>query len=275
MINKRIINFLNNQNIDLETLVPLSKGISNENYLINDKYVLKLGNIEFFNMEQGQIDFENSLLDNSAPIISYSQEEKIILTKYIPDLKNLKETGLNDNKIINLTKLIKSYSKLTINNLKPLDYISFLNGFRNNIPQDKRYYIQELEESYLLTTRKVPSHFDLVDNNINFIDDKVIILDFEYACYAPLYFDLTSLISENELDKTTQDKILNQYFYKDINKYTFYLSNHHIYKALFDYVWYHWAYLRYLKEKDSSKKEEFLKIAQDKEKGIKEFLKRN
>lgn len=58
----------------------------------------------------------------------------------------------------------------------------------------------------------VPCHNDLLPGNVLFADDRVWLLDFEYAGMNDVFFDLGNLSVNSELDTESEDQLLTLYF---------------------------------------------------------------
>lgn len=58
----------------------------------------------------------------------------------------------------------------------------------------------------------VPCHNDLLPGNLLFSDDRVWLLDFEYAGMNDLFFDLANLSVNSELDQESDERLLSLYF---------------------------------------------------------------
>ena len=58
----------------------------------------------------------------------------------------------------------------------------------------------------------VPCHNDLLPGNVLFADDRVWLLDFEYAGMNDVFFDLANLSVNSELSPESDDRLLTLYF---------------------------------------------------------------
>lgn len=266
---KSVEEFLKSNLISYKKIIPIGDGISNLNFLLDDKLVLKIGNINFFdknNLER--INFQNELAKNhlSSQIVCFDIQNNLSISKYIPNLSKIDVNNINLLQIEKIVEVIKTYQKFNLS-LPKLNYQKLLNQYRINIPVDKRIYLEKVENSSLLNLEYEPSHFDLVDNNILF--DKMqncYIIDFEMAYLAPINFDLTSLISENEFSSEIKESIIESYF-SDNNKLNFFKANLDMYIAILDLLWYHWGIYKSICD-CNDKKEIFLDIAKNKKEDL-------
>ena len=58
----------------------------------------------------------------------------------------------------------------------------------------------------------VPCHNDLLPGNVLFADDRVWLLDFEYAGMNDVFFDLSNLSVNSELTQDSDERLLTLYF---------------------------------------------------------------
>jgi thiamine kinase-like enzyme len=58
----------------------------------------------------------------------------------------------------------------------------------------------------------VPCHNDLLPGNVLFADDRVWLLDFEYAGMNDVFFDLANLSVNSELSPDSDERLLTLYF---------------------------------------------------------------
>jgi len=243
---KRIYTILQDNKIIVKTLAEIKDGLSNRNYLINNKYVLKISyDNQYFLKDKNIIDLQNKLADLnlSSKIISYDLEKGYLISNYIPHLQAIDVNKINLLQIKNLINLIKTYKSFDIN-LEKFNYQKEIDNYRLKLNPNERLYFHQLETSMLLNLDSEINHFDLVNNNILSDDNKIVLLDFDMANISSKYFDLTSIIEENDFNKDVEQIIIDEYFQDNINERNFYLENIYTYKSLLDYLWYFWALAR-------------------------------
>ncbi len=267
---KKGIHFLNKNGIQVKKITKLTEGILNSNYLINDKYVLKIvSSTNFYSLTKEKIILQNKLADLnfSSKYLFYDLDQKLFVSKFIPNLKSIDDNKLNYLQIEKIINTIKIFKNWKIDNLKELNYSKFLSSFRLRISPKDRLYFQKIENSKLLDLPKELSHFDLVKNNMLFDNEgNFYLLDFEFASYLPKYFDLSSLLSENEFSKSTEELIINTYFKDENESKEFYLTYKDEYFVILDLLWYHWA--KYNASFKSEKEKIFNDIASLKKKDL-------
>jgi tRNA A-37 threonylcarbamoyl transferase component Bud32 len=80
----------------------------------------------------------------------------------------------------------------------------------------------------------VTSHNDLTTNNLLFSDDKIYLIDFEYAQSNDRYFDLASLCVEFSLDEVQTKLLMDSYFESGLYHIEKLKAYQVIYKAISD-----------------------------------------
>lgn len=248
-----------------------NKGISNNNYIIDNRYILKESydlHFEVINNFSFKIQEEMNKFNFSPKPIYIDTQRGIFLSEYIPFYK-----PVEDITYLNIEKLVKILRKLHSLKIEGphLDYEKSLDFYRLILPVRDRIYVEHLEKSPLLSKEQEISHFDLITDNL-LVDrnSDLKLIDYEFCIYTPKYFDLTSLLFENNFPEFIQDSIINAYFKEDEENKKFYLDNKDEYRAIADLYWYHWAKARYL----TSKKESFLNISIDKKNALFTYLRK-
>lgn len=268
LLNNDQIAFLSKNKITPTSVDIISTGVSNFNYLINNKYVLKCSyDMDFFTLNKNKVDFQNKfydLEDLTIQIIDVDYQKGYSLSKYLSNYKMIDTSSINYYQIIKLIDTMKKYKSIKDHNLETFNYNQVLNKYRLMIQPKDRLYFKEIEESKLLKSELEISHLDLVDNNILFDKDNHIkIIDFEMVCLSFKNFDLVSLLSENNFDENINQAIIHLYFENDINKENEFLSNYSTYCSILDLLWYTWAKARSI-NCPICKKEIYNKIAEAK-----------
>lgn len=268
LLNNDQIAFLSKNKITPTSVDIISTGVSNFNYLINNKYVLKCSyDMDFFTLSKNKVDFQNKfydLEDLTIQIIDVDYQKGYSLSKYLSNYKMIDTSSINYYQIIKLIDTMKKYKSIKDHNLETFNYNQVLNKYRLMILPKDRLYFKEIEESKLLKSELEISHLDLVDNNILFDKDNHIkIIDFEMVCLSFKNFDLVSLLSENNFDENINQAIIHLYFENDISKENEFLSNYSTYCSILDLLWYTWAKARSI-NCPICKKEIYNKIAETK-----------
>lgn len=236
-------------------------GISNENFLINNKVVLRIpyklnSNRDRFNNEclnLFQYEMENIAYSNNigTKLFNYSLKRNTKLTKYLTNYKQIKFNNLSDlnlEKAIDTLKQIHSFKPSTYKELNFFDDISIWlkdsidNEFnlKTNVVQDFLCFFHTIYDSL----PKELSHCDALESNILIKDNNIKIIDFEYSSYTFKYFDLVSLLSENDINENTKQKIINYYFKDSEKEKEEFLKLEKILHKALDLYWYSWAISR-------------------------------
>ena len=244
------LDFLKENEIEFSDITPLNGGISNLNYLLDLKYVLKEPfEVNFSRVKEDAIDFENRLAMHfiSPKAIAYDVNKGLILTEYLEGFEPVDIKNINLKQIKNLIQIMKVIHRVKLDTLHKLNYIELLDYYRLQLPSEDRIYFSPLEYSNVFKGDYEPSHFDLVSNNILTSKDfDIKLIDFEFACKAPVDFDLVSLLGENHFDRNTKTIIIDLYFGKDIEKKEQFINKYDELIAIADLLWYHWAKARSL-----------------------------
>jgi len=274
---KELQKFLERYSLDNLPKTILKDGISNTNYSLGDKYALKVPyDRRFIELKPYQIQLQNLAARNfiSPEVCFFDIENGFLVTELLKNYKPIKDSEINIAQIKKIVELLHAYSSLDISEIDvpKLNYQKMLDNFRLQVFPKDRIYIHKLESSHLLLTSDTLSHFDMVSNNI--LTDgncDVQLIDFEFACLTPKYFDLVSLISENQFPESKNRTIVNQYFLNDPTGLEEFLKIENQLKAIFDLLWYHWAKAR---AATSNKKNRnvYLQIAADKKTTLFRYL---
>lgn len=249
LLNNAQLTFLLRNKITPTSVDIIPKGVSNFNYLINNKYVLKCSyDMNFFSLSKDKVDFQNkfnSQEDLTVDIIDVDYINGFSLTKYLPSFKMINSSTINYYQIIKIVDTMKKYKALKDVKLSTFNYNETLNKYRLMLDPKDRLYFKEIEENNLINNELEISHLDLVDNNILFDkDNNIKIIDFEMVCLAFKNFDLASLLSENNFNENINKTIIHLYFDNDLNKENEFISNYSSYCSILDLLWYTWAKAR-------------------------------
>lgn len=243
-------------NIKVNTIVLLEEGITNSNYLINDEVVYKIKNplISAFNSTVNEKQITRNLvkLGITPPHKFYGNNVLIPYVKGAIPVSSLKKEQyfqllINHINQIHKTKINKSTKDFSI--YKRIDYYKKVVGDLKII-NEKR--IIQLSKIYYEKANKVMCHNDLVAGNILFVNEKLYLIDFEYAGLNDPDFDVVSFISENPYLSIDDINIFLQMYYVEIphDKIAAYVD-------LANVLWAYWAMFCY----KQTKKAIFLEIA--------------
>lgn len=213
---------------EVRTCVQLTDGFSNENYLINDAYVIRFilphGDTTISRSNEKKVYETIAPLNISEKLTYFDSKTGLKITKYVHNPTKYKTTPTN-NEILLVAKSLKKLhrSKLRV----PFDYNATkkLKTYKKIISPElyinqeyEKHVIDEYKKHYLLED-VVPAHNDLVQGNLLFKFNGLTIIDWEYSAMNSFYFDLASFVSENNLNDEQKEFFLSKYFgYKYSNR---------------------------------------------------------
>ena len=249
--------------------IPLTKtklGLSNDiycAYINNTKVAIRMPKQDIAK----HLSNEASVLalikqtDLDAIELYYDPKTRIRITKWIDNYQEFKDFDSKD-KYIRATRLIKklhNYKFKVDHEFNAFEkYKAFKNDIKNPLLDYEKYEacfkeFSELDEEYILC------HNDVVSGNMLFSEDKDYLIDYEYAGMNHPYFDIMSLITENNIDdEAIRGTIYAEYFGHQVDEET--LKKLKIIENVQNLLWAAWANMLY----DSRKEEIYLMIFNDK-----------
>lgn len=226
-------------------------GLNSRNFLIDGKFVLRI--------KKATID---SGYDPASELVA---EKAVAGTGLAPVLLHFdKKNGLKMTSFISGThfiaappsaaeirlvaRAVKKLHGLPIEGLPPFDAFKRLDSYATAAGYQRYSSIEEKIFAHVRrlmeTEQSVFGHNDLVRGNLLFKDDKLYIIDYEYAGGNHPLFDLASFITENDIDDPILiDAFLAEYYGEDpIPRADF-----TIFCRFLDYLWFYWAQGMYKK----------------------------
>lgn len=243
---------------NIKSFDVLEGGFSNECYLFNDAYVLKIKKDyvqPFINYEE-EYNILETLKDNKQveTCYYYDFENGIKISKFFHKARPYKDELLS-YQIISVAKFLKNLHKTK--NIEQLRAFDCLNRFKtyqieSDSSIDGRYVRKMLNriEDILNKEKMVLCHNDLVKGNLLFNVDKLYVIDFEMAGLNSIYFDLASFISENNLNDAQKELFLKTYFGSSLNNLK--LKKVNAFIAFENLMWYFWAKMMEKNEKSTT-----------------------
>lgn len=240
-------------------------GLTNDTYVVqttNHQYFVRIPKKELnnlFNRQlEKQIDDKMNDINLTIPTLYFDITTGIKISPFISNLKTYKECSL-PNKLQLVSNTLKKLHQLnTTCGTKFIIEDKFNNFKKETIkqlyPLDNYYYLFEIINNfhYPLTI----CHNDCVDGNFVFKDNQIYLIDYEYSCDNTVLFDLTSFITENEIeDQNVKDQFYSYYFN---DEYSHYQKDIIIYEAIHHLLWCQWANMMFDKFNDNI----YLHIAQ-------------
>lgn len=256
------------------TIIQLMDGFSNENFLINDAYVLRLplsNGDPTISRQCEKIVYELiKPLNISEKVDYFNANSGTKITKFVHNPIKYQVTPTKDE-ILSVVKSLKKLHKSKI--VVPFEYnaLKKLATYKKDINKDwfldQRYekiVIDDFKKNFL-DEDVVLCHNDLVKGNLLFKFNGLTIIDWEYASMNSFYFDLASFISENDLNSEQEDFFLSKYFgYKysqrkrkivdtfiNLQDVLFYYWSLYLYKKRGDQIYYSIAIIKLDRIKDT------------------------
>ncbi|MCK9198859.1 MAG: phosphotransferase [Bacilli bacterium] len=252
----------NEDAIDIE-YIPL--GLTNDNYKVTtnlgNKYIIRIpkkGNEKIFKYKNEELiilALKNENIDIQT--LYYNNKNGVKITKYIENSRVFNESSLPiEKKIFIIAEKLRKIHGIKINSLKfnSLEKLNVFKGESLNLFSFEEIIIKNIKNQYS-KNNLVLCHNDLVNGNLLFDNERLYIIDYEYAGMNNKMFDLASFLSENDItdEKTILDFL--KYYYLD--KYSNDIfEDLKIWYIFNDILWTYWA--KYMLERDG--KEIFSKI---------------
>ena len=191
----------------IEEFKPLeNQGHSNLIYLLktkNEKYLVRKFQITLDRKKEFLIQKKAFLKNIGAEPILLDEKNGLMITKY---LEGKHQTKLSQQELKKTALLLKKLHKIKVRQKQ--------NSFKENFTfKDKKvkhaFMVLEKEpKEYAL------GHNDLHAKNIIFSKNSIKLIDWEYARYSDIYFDLVSIIIEYKLNRKDRTTFLKSYLGK-------------------------------------------------------------
>ena len=218
-------------------VLPVSGGITNKNFLVNDgskKYFVRIGDDipEHLVFRSNEIQASNAASKIGVCPKLLFHDKSIQVFNFI-DGKTLDSTDIKNN-LEDITKLIKKVHNKIPEQLVGQSVIFWvfyvIQNYKNFLENNKSEYIKILpdliEKSVKLENAASPfdivfSHNDLLPANFIQNKDQIWLIDWEYAGFNTPLFDLGGLASNNEFNHKEEVDLLENYFEKKISSQLF------------------------------------------------------
>ncbi len=235
----------------------IKEGITNENYLINDAFVLRYprkDHDECINYKLEKEVYEKiEPLKISEKIVVMDTKTGIKISKFVHNTRFYFNTP-TDEQIRNTVKTLKKLHSAKIKVSKSYEPFKKLDYYKKYVESaaflDERYekLVKKAYEEIDKKEEYTLCHNDLVHHNLLYKYNGFILIDWEYASMNSPLFDLASFISENNLSEEQETYFLKLY-------YGFKFSNLKMkkvdaYVRFLDILFYYWALHYYKKRGD-------------------------
>ncbi len=195
------------QNKKIEEFKPLeNQGHSNLIYLLktkNEKYLLRKFQITLDRKKEFLIQKKAFLNKIGAEPILLDEKNGLMITKYI---NGKHKTKLSQQELKKIALLLKKLHKIKVRQKQ--------NSFKKNFTfKDKK-----VKKAFIVLDKEPKEyalgHNDLHAKNIIFSKNSIKLIDWEYARYSDIYFDLVSIIIEYKLNRKDRGTFLKSYLGK-------------------------------------------------------------
>ena len=207
------------QNVKIEEFKPLeNQGHSNIIYLIKtqkQKYLIRKFQITLDRKKEFSIQKKAFLKNIAAEPLLLDIENGLMITAY---LEGKQQTKLNQHELKKLALLLKKLHKIKVPQKQ------------NNFKENFTFKEKKIKKAFILLEKEPKEyalgHNDLHAKNIIFSKNSIKLIDWEYARYSDIYFDLVSIIIEYKLNRKDSATFLRSYFerkevnYKKIKAFT-------------------------------------------------------
>ncbi len=195
------------ENKKIEEFKPLeNQGHSNLIYLLktkNEKYLIRKFQITLDRKKEFLIQKKAFLNKIGAEPILLDEKNGLMITKYI---NGKHQTKLSQQELKKIALLLKKLHKIKVRQKQN----SFKENFTFKDKKVKKVFIvlDKEPKEYAL------GHNDLHAKNIIFSKNSIKLIDWEYARYSDIYFDLISIIIEYKLNSKDRSTFLKSYLGK-------------------------------------------------------------
>lgn len=236
----------------IKTVQQSDLGLTNQNYVVTlideTKLFVRIPyehNHDLFDYHlESQIHHLIQKSEINLPFLFFDETKGIKVSPFIQNIKHLDELDLIKAlpKVAKQLKKLHSFPKVNVD-FNVVDKYELFKSKTNNQIIDLIEFEPVLNQLNTCPER-VLCHNDLVNGNVIEVNQKVYLIDYEYACNNHPYFDLLSLITENNI----QNKRVRTLFYEayfdgpltqDIQK------DLDVFESIHNLLWCQWAQMQY------------------------------
>lgn len=264
MEDRKVVEELLERVLGIDTIVDMERmgGLTNRTYLItdekNEKYVVRLpgeGTEQIINRRNEKISTELGCeVGIDATLFYFDENTGIKITEYIINAETMNAKELKKEENIRLVaNVLKTLHSSDIDTKVPFDVIDMAEtyekfirengGFFYDDYEEVKQYINKIKEDYMPSVVKKPCHNDpLCENWILQNDEKMYLIDWEYAGMNDPMWDLADVSIEAEYTEEMEALLLKTYFGEDLTEEKW--KAFRINKVLIDYLWSLWGKTR-------------------------------
>lgn len=251
------------------SMTPYLSGLGNVLFLVDEKIVIRIKktlNQEIDSLTNEKNAFHLASEAGLSPkLIAFLNNGDAIYKK--DDGEPFLSASIDSDSLIQIGRFIKRFHSLNKDDISPFDAKKHFDFYKDkaevNSPlHSKENEIRSLVEREAKEGNQVISHNDIVHGNLLKKGSSLCLIDFEYAGTNSPYFDLASLLSENNIEGIHQKKALLKGYFGEVTEIC--LQKCDLFIAYEDLLWAYWALARF----NATKSEVFLSVYKEKRKAI-------
>ncbi|MCX5775489.1 MAG: phosphotransferase family protein [Firmicutes bacterium] len=188
------------------SILPLTTGISNKNYLINGVSVMRIKSLfrDPYYSAKAEHDVEMLIapLHIAPELLYFNERNGTKITRYIDDAYFLDVYPSNEQLVL-VAATLKKLHGAALKIRAKFSMFDRLDTYKNDAferinPTLESAIIAEAKK-YFDGKHQVLCHNDVVNGNLLFYENRVSLIDYEYASMNDPVFDLVSFLSENDI----------------------------------------------------------------------------
>lgn len=247
---KRVREFIINElGIKIKSLTFIETGITNYNFFLNEKYIIKIKDDRLRLANDYNNEKQLALLLEKVNLTSkHAFYNDFIVVDYITNTAFLTLDNY-ENYLEKLIEVIKKVHLLPPKGFTNFDPFKRLELYRQGLGSS---FTLENEEKtindakyYYDKAKKCVCHNDLVNGNILVKKGQLYLIDFEYSGLNDPDFDVVSFLSENDFVTSVVEEEFLKLFYKDEIPFAKLLA----YTKFLNLLWYYWGLFAYQQTK--------------------------
>jgi thiamine kinase-like enzyme len=196
------------KNKTIKSFKPLeNQGHSNLIYLLqthNESYLVRKFQLTLDRKKEFLIQKKAFLKNIGAEPILLDEKNGLMITKY---LEGKHQTKLSQHQLKKLSQLLKKLHKIKVRQK------------RNHFKENFSFKDKKVKKAFIVLDKEPKTyalgHNDLHAKNIIFRKNNIKLIDWEYARYSDIYFDLVSIIIEYKLNQKDTHTFLKSYLGKE------------------------------------------------------------
>lgn len=233
--------------LNIKDITSLQLGVSNNCYRLDDRYILKISYDSSFPLLDDKVLQEDAYKKGLCPrILTDFSNERYQISEYQNDLKSFPINELNNNQLQDLIKSVKIYHQLQEEKLKEISLTDLIKTYLALAPNKYEKYLPLLPK-LPKCEKLVNVHLDLVQDNILFNKSGDLkLIDYDLSIKGDPLLDLTSLLSENDIDERKENYLIDLFFEGNLVAIKEFKTKLPLFTAYLDLLWYSWAEARKL-----------------------------